>query len=242
MDKKPDIKIKTSNETTKLNSQAKKEDSKEAKTSTTNTTQVQNDTKSASQKLDTKTDKKAEVTTSDKSDTQKASTKSKSSASKDNIRQKVSEDETEEDDESWDVMLSYQWDYQKKVVKIKEELVKAKLKVWMDLECMEGKINRAMAKAIANSRIIVPCLSEKYEVSKNCRKEFIYAEELEQKMMFAKVQSGYNPTRGSDIGFILSDNLWYDLDKQYNENIDRFVKAVVKKVKEIKKDEKNNNK
>ena len=108
MDKKPDIKIKTSNETTKLNSQAKKEDSKEAKTSTTNTTQVQNDTKSASQKLDTKTDKKAEVTKSDKSDTQKASTKSKSSASKDNIRQKVSEDETEEDDESWDVMLSYQ--------------------------------------------------------------------------------------------------------------------------------------
>ena len=57
-------------------------------------------------------------------------------------------------------------------------------------------------------------------------------------MIFAKVQSGYNPTRGCDLGFILSDNLWYDPDKQYNENIDRFVKAVVKKVKEIKKDKK----
>ena len=238
MDKKPDIKIQTSNEKKKPNSQTKKEDTKKAKTSTTSTTQVQNDTKSASQKLDIKTNKKAEVTKSEKSDTEKASTKSKSSASNNNMRQKVSEDETDEDEESWDVMLSYQWDYQKEVIKIKEELLKAKLKVWMDLECMEGKINRTMAKAIANSRITVPCLSEKYEVSKNCRKEFIYAEELEQKMIFAKVLSGYNPTRGSDLGFILSDNLWYDPDKQYNENIDRFVKVVVKKVKEIKKDKK----
>ena len=54
-------------------------------------------------------------------------------------------------------MLSYQWDYQKKAAKIKEELANAKLKVWMDLECMEGKINRAVTKSIANSRIIVSC-------------------------------------------------------------------------------------
>ena len=54
-------------------------------------------------------------------------------------------------------MLSYQWDYQKKAAKIKEELVNAKLKVWMDPECMEGKINRGMTKSVANARIIVYC-------------------------------------------------------------------------------------
>ena len=227
MNKKLDVKTENSSDKTGPNPQSNKEDTKKAESTHT----------SKNQKLETKPGKKTEATNSEKSDPQKVATKSKQykvkqDKDKHNTSQNKSEApnkqnqkepatdgndkrtsyresdiEIDEEEESWDVMLSYQWDYQKKVIKIKEELVKPKLKVWMDLECMEGKINRAMAKAIANSRIIVPCLSEKYEVSKNCRKEFIYAEELEQKMMFAKVQSGYNPTRGSDLGFILSDNL-----------------------------------
>ena len=46
------------------------------------------------------------------------------------------------------VMLSYQWDYQKQVIKIKDGLKAHGFKVWMDVDKMNGKIYDKMAEGV----------------------------------------------------------------------------------------------
>ena len=45
-------------------------------------------------------------------------------------------------------MLSYQWDYQKQVIKIKDALKAQGFKVWMDIDSMRGNIYEKMAEGV----------------------------------------------------------------------------------------------
>ncbi len=67
-------------------------------------------------------------------------------------------------------MISYQWDKQTTCLAIKENLEQAGYTVWMDVEKMVGDLNDRMAEAVDNSGIILVCMSEKYQNSKNCQK------------------------------------------------------------------------
>ncbi|KAJ1551503.1 POC1 centriolar protein A, partial [Nowakowskiella sp. JEL0078] len=79
--------------------------------------------------------------------------------------------------QSFDVMLSYQWDNQAKIKCIKDFLDKH-FTVWMDLTEMNGNADRRMSEGISRSKIILPCFSSTYEESYNCQKEINLAEVL----------------------------------------------------------------
>ncbi len=67
------------------------------------------------------------------------------------------------------VMISYQWDVQGTLIKVKNRLQAAGYKIWMDLEQMGGSTLESMANAVENSSVILMCVSQKYKESANCR-------------------------------------------------------------------------
>ena len=77
-------------------------------------------------------------------------------------------------------MLSYQWDNQTEVKQLKEFLEEHDLKVWIDEEQMHGNIFSRMQEAINHSKVVVLCMSRKYELSDNCRLEFNYARKIKK--------------------------------------------------------------
>ena len=66
-------------------------------------------------------------------------------------------------------MISYQWDVQKTMIKVKNKLQTAGYKVWMDLEQMGGSTLEAMANAVEKSAVVLVGVSQRYKDSPNCR-------------------------------------------------------------------------
>lgn len=67
------------------------------------------------------------------------------------------------------VMISYQWDTQQTMLRVKHELETRGFSVWMDVEQMEGSILETMARAVEKSSVLVLAMSRKYQNSPNCR-------------------------------------------------------------------------
>lgn len=67
------------------------------------------------------------------------------------------------------VMISYQWDTQQTMFRVKQELETQGFTVWMDVEQMEGSILETMARAVEKSSVLLLAVSRKYQNSPNCR-------------------------------------------------------------------------
>ncbi|KAI8622829.1 hypothetical protein BC830DRAFT_8728 [Chytriomyces sp. MP71] len=75
----------------------------------------------------------------------------------------------------YDCMLSYNWNQQPQVIKIRDSLQQRGFTVWLDLEQMSGNVYAKMADAVLGSRVVIPCLSKSYEESGNCKRELGFA-------------------------------------------------------------------
>lgn len=67
------------------------------------------------------------------------------------------------------VMISYQWDVQKSMIHVKNELQSQGYKVWMDIDEMGGSTLESMARAVENASVVLMGVSQKYKESPNCR-------------------------------------------------------------------------
>ena len=66
-------------------------------------------------------------------------------------------------------MISYQWDVQKSMIQLKNQLQAQGYKVWMDIDEMGGSTLESMARAVENASVVLVCVSQKYKESPNCR-------------------------------------------------------------------------
>ncbi|XP_071942420.1 uncharacterized protein [Antedon mediterranea] len=112
------------------------------------------------------------------------------------------------------IMISYQWDIQNLVVKIKDALKECGYKIWIDLECMEGSTLQAMASAVENASTVIICITEKYKYSHNCRTEAEYAFQQNKKIVPLMMQPQYKPDGW--LGMILGTKLYVDFRGQYD--------------------------
>ncbi|XP_078616214.1 uncharacterized protein LOC144884637 [Branchiostoma floridae x Branchiostoma japonicum] len=85
-------------------------------------------------------------------------------------KQKVETPDAKKASRAGHVMLSYQWDNQKVVKKIKKTLDAKGYKVWMDIDKMGGSIFDSMAGAVEGAVVVLVCMSRKYKLSANCRR------------------------------------------------------------------------
>ena len=67
------------------------------------------------------------------------------------------------------VMISYNWEQQELMLKIRDTLKNSGYKVWMDVDKIGGSTLEAMASAVENSAVILVAVSRKYKESANCR-------------------------------------------------------------------------
>jgi male-specific lethal 1 len=67
------------------------------------------------------------------------------------------------------VMISYQWNVQPLMIKVKDVLKSNGYKIWMDIEHMQGSTLSAMAEAIEQASVVIVAMSQKYKNSQNCR-------------------------------------------------------------------------
>jgi len=115
-----------------------------------------------------------------------------------------------------DIFLSYNWGIQKQVEKLDKNLTNSGLKVWRDVNKLQTDsqpLTSQLAKAIANSKIVICCLTEAYCKSHVCNLEISFADKLAKPIIVLMIQN-LNPNKihelkikdhnySSDIGFLI---------------------------------------
>ncbi|XP_070537112.1 uncharacterized protein [Ptychodera flava] len=110
------------------------------------------------------------------------------------------------------VMISYQWDVQKLMIKVKKQLEQNGFNVWMDLDQMGGSTLQAMADAVENAAVVLVCLSQKYKDSPNCRVEAEYAFQQRKEVIPLMVEENYKATGW--LGAILGTKFYINFAKK----------------------------
>ncbi|CAH1238555.1 Hypp5602 [Branchiostoma lanceolatum] len=124
------------------------------------------------------------------------------------------------------IMISYQWDHQKTLIKVKDRLQSLGYRVWMDLEQMGGSTLQAMAEAVENSAVVLICMSQKYKESPNCRTEAEYTFQLRKQIVPLMMEAKYKPDGW--LGAILGAKLYFDFSAQH-----KFEDSIGKLTKEL---------
>ncbi|XP_030843690.1 uncharacterized protein LOC105447546 [Strongylocentrotus purpuratus] len=91
------------------------------------------------------------------------------------------------------IMVSYQWDIQKRMLKVKKYLEKHGYNVWMDVDQMQGNILDTMAEAVQNASVVLVCATQKYSESQNCRTEAQYAYKQKKDIVPLMLEEGFEP-------------------------------------------------
>ncbi|KAH3809763.1 uncharacterized protein LOC127833536 [Dreissena polymorpha] len=106
------------------------------------------------------------------------------------------------------IMISYQWDSQNIMLRVKDRLKQAGYKVWMDVEHMTGSTLEAMALAVEKAAVVLLCMSQKYKESPNCRTEAEYVYRLRKDFIPLRVQEGY--VADGWLGILAGTRLYFD--------------------------------
>lgn len=114
-----------------------------------------------------------------------------------------------------DIFLSYQWDSQQEVLKLKEFLIKNGYQVWMDLTGLSGgdTLTEKLAEAISNSKIVICCITRKYAKSTMCRKEIHFAINEGKPLIPLMFEDVKISELVGGVGFLISDILRINLHK-----------------------------
>ncbi|XP_072045127.1 NLR family CARD domain-containing protein 4-like [Amphiura filiformis] len=127
------------------------------------------------------------------------------------------------------VMISYQWDAQQRMLKLKDELIKAGYKVWMDVDKMQGNLDDRMSEAVEKASVILACFSSKYQMSTSCKKEAQYGDYLKKPIIPLKYEE-YQPTGW--LGLLINPLLYYDVqtDETMMQELPKIIKDVEQKI------------
>ena len=126
------------------------------------------------------------------------------------------------------IMLSYNWESKDVVKFLVTTIRESGFQVWVDDEKMleYGDINDGMADAVENCKLMVAVVSEKYKLSKNCRRELEYADNRNKPFVIVKKEGSYEPNGW--LGLMMGKKLYHCLDA---ENLQQSCESVVDAIK-----------
>ncbi|XP_077988725.1 uncharacterized protein LOC144443204 isoform X2 [Glandiceps talaboti] len=124
------------------------------------------------------------------------------------------------------IMLSYNWKYQKLVLKINQRLRAKGYVTWIDVENMSGSILDAMADAVQESYLVLVCYCKAYQKSPNCRTEGEYVFSLKKDFIPLKMEE-FRP--GNWLGAFLGNQLYVDFsegDEIFEEKMELLLQQI----------------
>ena len=133
--------------------------------------------------------------------------------------------------DEWDFMISYEWKTGLKYAdKLFTELKKKGYTIWLDRNEMKGNIYDKMANAVLKSKVIILLISEAYEKSENCQKEYNYVIKKNKLIIPTKVEK-YNPVEGCALDLLIAPEMYYLLYKDFDSVVKPLLLAVADKLK-----------
>jgi hypothetical protein len=105
------------------------------------------------------------------------------------------------------LMVSYNWDHQKVILRVVSWLQVHGYLVWVDTEQMKGDTVDAMALAVEDAELLLVGVSRPYKESSNCRMEAQYALQKKKSFIPLLMQEGYEADGW--LGLMLGTSLWY---------------------------------
>jgi hypothetical protein len=128
------------------------------------------------------------------------------------------------------VMLSYQWDIQDAVVKVRQVLTQKKIKTWMDIDGgMEVDLYDSMARGVSNAACVVCFMTQQYEDSANCKMELKFAKDKNVPIIPVMYQGG-GWRAGGWLGLITSGALWVAMNDTtpFDESVEMLTLQIEK--------------
>ncbi|XP_041360375.1 uncharacterized protein LOC121376532 [Gigantopelta aegis] len=106
--------------------------------------------------------------------------------------------ETQDDGVSPDVFISYQWGKQKQVIKLYQRLQQMGFSCWMDIHQMGGgdSLYDKIDRGVRGCKVVVSCVTTKYALSANCRREVSLADALKKPLVPLLLESITWPPSG----------------------------------------------
>ncbi|KAI8494361.1 hypothetical protein Bbelb_281210, partial [Branchiostoma belcheri] len=97
-----------------------------------------------------------------------------------------------------EVFLSYQWGHQPQVKALYSQLTSQGFTCWMDIQQMGGgdALYGKIDKGIRNAKVVVSCVTPKYTLSANCRREVSLADALRKPIVPLLLQDTSWPPEG----------------------------------------------
>ncbi|ESO98667.1 hypothetical protein LOTGIDRAFT_142474, partial [Lottia gigantea] len=138
--------------------------------------------------------------------------KSKTANGGKNNKQVVKPDTKNQADKSPDVFISYQWDKQKNIMLLYKKLTELGYDCWMDIYQMGGgdSLYDKIDRGIRGCKVVLSCLTEKYTLSANCRREVSLCDSLKRPIIPLLLENMSWPPRGP-MSMAFTELLYIDL-------------------------------
>ncbi|XP_071115734.1 uncharacterized protein [Haliotis cracherodii] len=136
--------------------------------------------------------------------------------------------------ETADVFLSYQWGKQPQVQKLFARLTSLGYTCWMDVHQMGGgdSLFDKIDKGVRGSKVVISCVTTKYCLSANCRREVSLADALKKPIVPVLLEPTAWPPSGP-MSMVLTSLVYIDLSKDERvqeswkgEKVDELVQKI----------------
>jgi hypothetical protein len=105
------------------------------------------------------------------------------------------------------VMLSYQWDAQETVVRVRDALRGRGVPTWIDIDGgMQSDVYDSMAEGVSKSAAVVAFMNQKYQDSSNCKLELKFAASQQIPIVPVVLESGWRASAW--LGIVTAGALW----------------------------------
>ncbi|XP_033108907.1 uncharacterized protein LOC117110328 isoform X2 [Anneissia japonica] len=134
-----------------------------------------------------------------------------------NVEKKVEDSQAPVDTDA-DVFISYQWDHQPQIKKLYQRLTDLGYSCWLDIKQMGGgdplysKIDKGLRKA----KVVISCVTPKYSLSANCRREVSLSDALRRPIIPILLQQMTWPPEGP-MSMTFTQLLYIDFTKESSQ-------------------------
>ena len=124
------------------------------------------------------------------------------------------------------VFISYQWDKQKQVTELYAKLEAIGVSCWLDIKQMGGgdSLYEQIDTGLRNCAAVVSCVTKKYALSANCRKEVSLADALKKPIVPLLAEAGMSYPPPGPMSPVLAPLKYLDFTQSatYEENKRNF--------------------